>query len=146
MTKEQFSRYIVYDGGIIFDKIRGCNIKIFNSNGYHQCRLISDEGKEHILGVHSVVAMFHCPDYFEGCIVHHEDEDKQNNWAYNLKCITRSAHSKKHANTTRLRDYVLSNGPANKGKKMSDEFKEKCRQSAIRRGFNGNQYIHKSPN
>ncbi|MBQ8327062.1 MAG: HNH endonuclease, partial [Lachnospiraceae bacterium] len=85
-----------------------------------------------------------CLDYFEGCIVHHEDENKQNNWAYNLTCETRSAHSKRHASRTRLSEHVKANGPANKGKKMSEEFCQKCSDSAKNRGFNSNQFIDKN--
>ena len=45
-----------------------------------------------------------------------------------------------------LAEYTKLNGPANKGKKMSKEFCEKCRQSASKRGFNGNQFIDKYGN
>ena len=143
MTKDDFSRYEVRDGGTIIDCNKNTQVKIFKSNGYLQCRLVDNDGVPHIVGVHVAVAMFHCLDYFEGCIVHHEDENKQNNWSYNLTCETRSEHSKRHASKTRLSEYVKANGPANKGKKMSNEFCKKCSDSAKLRGFNGNQFIDK---
>ena len=143
MKKEDFTRYDVHDGGHIIDKKRNCAIKLFNSNGYFQCRLIDDNGKEHILGVHTVVAMFYCESYFEGCVVHHKDGDKHHNYSNNLECITRSQHSRMHVNPNNLRKYIAENGPANKGKKMSEEFRAKCRKSALKRGFNGNQYSKK---
>lgn len=144
MKKDDFKRYDVKDGGIIIDLVKNTQVKIFKSNDYVQCRLVDNDGVAHIIGVHVAVAMFHCSDYFEGCIVHHEDEDKKNNWAYNLKCETRSEHSRRHASKTHLSNYVKQNGPANKGKKMSSEFCERCRESALRRGFNGNQFVDKN--
>ena len=51
-----------------------------------------------------------------------------------------------HCDKNILAEYTRLNGPANKGKKMSKEFCEKCRQSASKRGFNGNQFIDKYGN
>ena len=138
MKKTDFSRYDVIDGGQIIDKKHNCEIKLFRSNGYLQCRLVDNEGEAHILGVHSVVAMFYCDSYFEGCVVHHKDEDRHNNHSSNLECLTRAQHSRMHVNPNVLRKYIQVNGPANKGKHMSEEFKEKCRQSAIRRWSKSN--------
>ena len=133
MTKSDFSRYIVYADGKIFDTATNKLCKTFKSNKYLQCYLVDDKGISHVLGVHTVIAMFHCIDYFEGCVVHHEDGNCLNNCASNLRCMTRSAHSRKHANPDNLVQYVKINRPANKGKKMSREFCEKCSKSAKRR-------------
>ena len=61
----------------------------------------------------------------------------------NLEIKSRSEHSRYHADATALIEYSKKNGPHNKGKKMSAEFCQKCRQSALKRGFNGNQYTKK---
>ena len=45
-----------------------------------------------------------------------------------------------------MAEYTKLNGTAKKGNKMSKEFCEKCRQSASKRGFNGNQFIDKYGN
>lgn len=146
MNKEDFKRYRVDDGGHIFDLERNKDVKIFKSNAYLQCMLYDNEGKSHVLGVHVVVAMFHCQDFFEGCLVHHQDTNTYNNYAYNLECTTRRKHNAIHADHTRLRDYVLKHGPVNKGKKMSESFRLHCNESAKARGFNGNQYVDKDGN
>lgn len=90
--------------------------------------------------------MAFCEDYFKGCVVHHIDENKHNNCASNLKVYSRFEHSRMHCDKNILAEYARLNGPANKGKKMSKEFCEKCRQSASKRGFNGNQFIDKYGN
>lgn len=47
----------------------------------------------HVIGVHQAVAMTFNPNYYPGCIVHHKDENKYNNWDTNLEIISRSDHS-----------------------------------------------------
>lgn len=133
LLKTSFSRYIVYPDGRIYDTKSNKFCKTFKSNKYTQCCLFDNDNKKHVLGVHTVVAMFHCDDYFEGCVVHHVDEDTRNNSASNLRCTTRSKHSRFHANADSLIKYIKENGPPNKGKKMSKEFCEKCSKSAKRR-------------
>lgn len=146
----KFSRYVATDEGHIIDTETGKLVKEFKSNNYLQCQIYDDDGLPHVFGVHQVVARLRCPDWFEGCIVHHKDEDGHNNSPDNLECYSRSQHSRKHIyesdNQFRLSAYVRSNGPANKGQKMSEEFKKHCSQSAKNRGFNGNQYIDKYRN
>ena len=55
----------------------------------------------------------------------------------NLECYSRSEHARKHAVESdigqRLGNYVKQNDPPNKGKKMSDEFRKHCSESAKRR-------------
>lgn len=45
-----------------------------------------------------------------------------------------------------LYDYIKLNCHVNKGKTIFKKFCEKCRQSASKRGFNGNQFIDKYGN
>lgn len=139
MTKDQFSRYKVYPNGQIYDLDRKDFLKQFKSNKYLQCRLVDNNGNAIVMGVHTVVAMFLLPDWFEGCIVHHKDGDTKHNEVTNLQCMSREEHSRHHADCTRLAEYIKSNGPHNKGKKMSAEFCEKCRISAKKRHFLSNQ-------
>lgn len=144
------SRYEATEDGHVFDKERNCFIKEFKSNKYLQCQVYDDEGIPHIFGVHQVVARLRCSDWFEGCIVHHKDEDGHNNRPDNLECYSRSTHSRYHVyqsgHSHVLADHIKLCGPHNKGKKMSQEFCEKCSISAIQRGFNGNQYVDKNGN
>lgn len=147
VLRENLTRYEVYDGGRVFDKKRHRDVKIFKSNKYLQCCVVDNFGVTHTVGVHSLVALFYCPDYFDGCVVHHIDENTHNNWSYNLCCESRSEHSRHHArNDMNFASWIKTHGPANKGTKMSEEFRQKCRQSAIKRGFNGNQFIDKDGN
>lgn len=131
--KENFNRYSVDTNGKIFDKKYQRYSRTFKSNKYIQCRLVDNEGKIHIMGVHSVIAMFHMSDYFLGCVVHHKDGNTINNTISNLECLSRSKHSALHANPTHLCAYTNQYGPWNKGKKMSSEFCKKCSESAKRR-------------
>lgn len=101
-----------------------------------------------MFGVHQLVAMTFDSNYTPDCHVHHLDENKSNNKAYNLECMSKSDHARLHADITPLSNYLKENGPYNKGMKMSDEFREKCRQSALRRAkenrsskYNGNQFV-----
>lgn len=106
----------------------------FNSSGYKQIIAHSDEtGKRRILGVHQAVAMTFDNKYYPECIVHHLDENKTNNCLWNLRVESNSDHARHHADPSAMIKYVKEHGPANKGVKMSDEFREKCRQSAIKR-------------
>jgi hypothetical protein len=134
MGTNDFPRYSVSATGEIWDYDKRRPVKTFKSNEYLQCVLFDKEGKKHVFGVHTVVAMFHCLDYFPGCVVHHVDEDKHNNAASNLCCMTRSKHSAMHYKYSEARfTKVKSEGPWNKGKKMSEEFREHCRLAALRR-------------
>lgn len=146
------NRYIVYENGEIFDKKMDKPVKQFKSNKYMQCLLFDDDGKRHVLGVHSVVARFHCSDWFEGCVVHHMDEDTHNNDASNLQCLSRSEHCRHHADPNRLLNYLKENGAWNKGKAWDDDYKK--RMSELMKGkckgkkgaFYGNQYVDANGN
>lgn len=108
-------------------------IKPFNSNGYHQICLNGTRNNKVIKGVHQIVAMTFDERYYDGCHVHHRDENKHNNNISNLDVEDPRDHARHHANPENLKKYVRDHGPANKGKKMSPEFCEKCRISAIKR-------------
>lgn len=111
----------------------GKPIKPFKSCGYKQVYLRDSNGKRSIKGVHQVVAMTYSQDWFDGCIVHHKDEDKHNNYIGNLKCETLQEHARHHANSENVIRWIRKNGPHNKGKKMSPEFCEACRKAALKR-------------
>ena len=112
----------------------GLEIHQFNSCGYKQvCIKPLDGSKRKVFGVHQLVAMTFNPSYTSDCVVHHKDGNKTNNNYDNLECKSRSEHSKEHANPEPIIKYNKENGPINKGKKMSKEFKQKCKESAIRR-------------
>lgn len=132
-VRANFDRYSVSETGDIYDKKYQRYSKSFKSNKYLQCRLVDNEGQIHIMGVHVAVAMFHSPDYYPGCVVHHKDENTLHNDIANLECLDRSEHSAKHADSERLANYIRVQGPWNKGKKMSIEFCQKCSDSAKRR-------------
>lgn len=109
-------------------------IKPFKSNKYLQVCIYDNDNKKHTVGVHTVIAMKYFDDYYPGCVVHHKDDNKHNNHAYNLEVKTRSKHSSDHMKGNyRLAEYTKEHGPWNKGKKMSDEFCKKCSESAIKR-------------
>ena len=106
----------------------------FNSLGYKQVSMKTDDGDKSIKGVHQVVAMTFDEAYYQGCVVHHIDENKTHNTWDNLKVESLSEHSRHHANPDAMLNWMKENGgPANKGKKMSDEFREHCREGALRR-------------
>lgn len=128
----EYEDYVVDIDGNIYSRKLNRYIKQFNSNGYKQVTLRNSQGKV-VKGVHQVVAMSFLDDYFDGCVVHHLDEDKHNNNVNNLECLTLSDHSRHHARPENLVNYISKCGPANKGKKMSQEFCEHCRQSALKR-------------
>lgn len=126
----------------------GSKMKPFESSGYDQVYMKNEAGKRSIKGVHQVVSMTFDPDYYPGCVVHHKDENKKHNWDENLKVESRGDHSRHHANPQAMLEWQKKNGgPVNKGQKMSDEFREKCRQSALNRNntntFHGNQYVNR---
>lgn len=138
-----FSNYYASSDGNIY-KLDMSIITPFNSNGYYQVHMKNDAGTSTVKGVHQLVASAFIDEYKLGDVVHHIDGDKHNNAISNLQVQSRSEHSRNHANADMLIRYIDEHGPHNKGKKMSTEFCEKCRQSALKRGFNGDQYTKKT--
>ena len=128
-----FIRYAADKFGNIYHICCMKTLKPFNSNGYYQVCLFDNNDNKIVKGVHQIIAMTFCDNFFDGCVVHHIDENKHNNCIDNLEVSTRSSHSRHHADASCLVAYVKENGPANKGKLMSDEFRQHCRDSAINR-------------
>ena len=110
-------------------------IKPFKSNKHLQVLLFDKNNKRRVAGVHTVVAMKYLP-FFEGCNIHHKDENPHNNCVNNLEIYTRSDHSKLHAKNG-IATYNLNNANNrvlwNKGKKMDEEFSRKCREGIKRK-------------
>lgn len=77
--------------------LRGKEIKQSTLFGYKICSLYRN-GKGYNIRVHRYVAMEFCPDYFDGCEVHHIDGDKSNNVYTNLRCIPKIEHLIEHGN------------------------------------------------
>ena len=119
--------------GVIY-KENGVRIKPFESSGYDQVYMRDKNNKRSIKGVHQVVSMTFDPEFYKGCVVHHKDENKKHNVDTNLKVESCSEHARHHADPQHLIKWQKEHGgPTNKGKKMSPEFCEKCRKSAIKR-------------
>lgn len=119
----------------------------FKSNKYLQVVMYDKDNNKNVFGVHTVVAMKYLDDYYKGCVIHHIDGDTHNNKLDNLEVLSRSEHSKLHiTNPDFLANYVRENGSWNKGKKMDEEYRNICKKSAKKRGFNGNKYVDKYGN
>ena len=149
MLSEKFPNYDVSTDGTIYKD--GVVMKPFKSNKYLQVVLYDIEHKSHVMGVHAVVAMKYIKEWRPGCVVHHVDGDTHNNNVTNLEIYSRSEHCRLHGKKcTTLANYVKQHGPHNKGKTMSESYKEACRRGARKRvdkyGFLGNQYVDKYGN
>lgn len=93
--KENFTNYVVNRDSSIFRR-DGSPVKIFKSNKYLQCCLFDKSGTKHVMGVHTVIAMFHSDDWYDGCVVHHKDGDYHNNHINNLEIMSRKEHTAQH--------------------------------------------------
>lgn len=128
---EHYPDYDCDESGTIYKK--GTPITPFKSNKYLQVCLFDTNHKKHIVGVHTVVAMRYL-NYFEGCVVHHLDENTGNNQVSNLVVMTRREHASFHAKQN-LTFNLFNKGKVawNKGLKMSEEFCKHCSESAKKR-------------
>ena len=116
------------------------------SNGYKQVTMRDENAKRRVCGVHCVVAMKYL-NYFDGCVVHHKDGNRENNNLDNLEVYYRNFHSHLHGLNNESFKCLNKGKPAwNRGVKMSDEFCKHCSDSAKKRGFVGNQFIDKFGN
>ena len=140
-----FPNYDVDQNGNVYKN--GSVMKPFKSNKYLQVVMYDKDNNKNVFGVHTVVAMKYLDGFHKGCIIHHKDGNTHNNSVENLEVFEREEHSKLHnKDNNRLADYVKTYRPWNKGKKMNDEYRNICKKSALKRGFNGNQYVDKYGN
>lgn len=77
--------------------MKGKDVKQFTLYGYRICNLYKNSKYKNIR-VHRVVAEAFCNDYFDGCEVHHIDENRSNNCYKNLKCSSKLEHLETHGN------------------------------------------------
>lgn len=88
---------------------KGKNISTTDLYGYKICSLYRD-GKYHNVRVHRLVAEAFCDDYFDGCEVHHKDNNRSNNIYTNLKCSTKLEHLSTHNKGKKRIKSVSSSG------------------------------------
>lgn len=102
----------------------------FNSNGYKQVKIKDKNGISKVIGSYCVVAMKYL-DYYEGCDVHHKDQNRSNNNLSNLEIKDHKEHAREHSKENTIFHTLNKGKPAwNKGMKMSKEFCKKCSESA----------------
>ena len=143
--KEMFPNYDVDQNGNVYKG--GSIMQPFKSNKYLQVVMYDKDNNKNVFGVHTVVAMKYLDNFHKGCVVHHKDKNTHNNKVENLEVLERGEHSKLHNKDNNfLADYVKTHGTWNKGKKMNEEYRDICRKSAKKRGFNGNKYVDKYGN
>ena len=132
LSEYGLSNYDVTEAGVVISLLDSSCVHQMKSNGYRQVFVKLDSGQGAVLGVHQLVAMKYL-NWYSGSHVHHLDKDRSNNHVSNLEVIDPKSHLSMHG-----KDQTPRKGftPWNKGKKMSDEFREKCRQSALARHHN----------
>ena len=91
-----YPNYTINRLGQIWDKNGEIVIPRY-SNNYYYISLYNEYGHKRF-GIHQLVAMTFNPQWFEGCVVHHKDEDKANNIDNNLQPMTVAEHGRLHAN------------------------------------------------
>lgn len=67
-----------------------------SNTGYYVYNLTktASRPKAKFITAHRMVAELFLPDqWFEGCVVHHLDEDIHNNYVENLQCLTAQEHN-----------------------------------------------------
>lgn len=131
-----FSSYYASTWGGVY-KYNLVDVGNAESNGYYLPKLVNDLGEIVYIAKHRLIAKTFLSTYKEDLVVHHIDGNKHNNSVDNLLPMTSSEHSKLHANPTYLTSYIETHGPYNKGMKMSTEYCEKCKQSALKRWEKG---------
>ena len=128
--KKLFPDYDVDTNGVVYKMNQ--ELHPFKSNKYLQVVMFDADRRKRVMGVHTVVAMKYL-DYYTGCIVHHLDENTQNNQLYNLQILSKSEHSKLHyATNNAFKNKSGVHGGWNKGQKMSTEFCRHVSESAKR--------------
>lgn len=95
------TNYLVGKNGFVYSLITNCEVKMFlDKDNYLRTSLVCNDGIRRKFRRHRIVAEVYNKDWFEGCIVHHIDEDKQNDDIINLEISTVSKHCSHHAQQT----------------------------------------------
>ena len=154
----EYSDHFVDRFGNVYDRC-GSILKPYHYENQYDSVYLRCETYHKKIDVHRLVAMTFNSSYFDGCVVHHIDENRYNNNAYNLEVMEKSEHARHHADPTSLIRYTQTHGSSMKGKKMSKESRERCRLAAIQRHesgvyenttfgkiFHGNQYVDADKN
>lgn len=141
-------RYTVTTNGEIISNYTHKPMSFAYKNGdiYKRVVLTDNSHKKHLLYVHRIVAYNFIPNPYCYSMINHIDENPANNIVTNLEwcdIIYNNTYNNRHK---KVGEKLKGKTPWNKGQKMSPEFCEKCRQSAIKRvkrkRFNGNQYVN----
>ena len=93
-----FSRYTITSNGQVYNS-RGMPLSPHNSNGYKRISLTNDKGKRVGTDIHRLVASTWIGEIPKGMWVNHENGDKTDNRAENLRIDTPS-YNHKHAFNT----------------------------------------------
>lgn len=84
-----YNKYYITKNGEIYSTITNCWMKCFkDKDGYKRVALVNNNGKRTKEHVHRLVAITHLPNPNNLKIVHHKDENKQNNNLNNLEWVT----------------------------------------------------------
>ena len=89
--------YTINRLGQIWDK-NGNQIVPYNYPNQYKMVYLKNEYGHRVWGIHQLVAMTFNSQWFDGCVVHHKDEDKTNNIDNNLQPMTVAEHGRLHAN------------------------------------------------
>lgn len=93
-------QYIISSFGNIKRIGKDKNISTSLLYGYVTCCLCKNNIQK-TKRVHRLVAQTFLDEYFDGCEVHHIDNNKKNNHISNLECITKIDHLKEHGKGTK---------------------------------------------
>lgn len=136
MPIQEFPSYSIDIFGNVYDENNNMVIP-YHYSGQYDAVYLKDSAHHKKCDVHVLVAKTFIQEYYEGCVVHHIDGNKYNNYYGNLEILDKRDHARYHADPTALLQYAKTHTPYNKGRKMSDEFRERCRSAAKKRWENG---------
>lgn len=96
------TKYLISKNGFVYSTITNCEVKMFeDKDGYKRTSLVCDDGIRRKFRRCILVAKTFLLNYSENKIVHHIDQNKQNDLYTNLELLTISEHSKIHFNRQR---------------------------------------------